>query len=302
MEDTPEPIKIFVVEDDPVYIKLLQYVAELNPDHIVKVFDTGRACIDHLHENPTVITLDYSLPDITGAEVLRSIKAYNSEIPVILVSSQESINTAVELLKQGAYDYIPKDNDTRDRLLNAINNAKNQANLKEEIVQLREEVIHKYDFEKSIIGESPAIKRVFKLLAKAVKTNITVTITGETGTGKEVVAKENKLGKIKISKEAQSKLQSYTFPGNVRELKSIIDLAAVMCEDNLIEEEDITFNSLKKENELLFQEMSLRDYNFKIIRHFLNKYDNNVLKVADKLDIGKSSIYRYLKEMDEEGF
>lgn len=454
MEYIPEPIKIFVVEDDPVYIKLLQYVAELNPDHVVRVFETGQACIDHLHENPTVITLDYSLPDMTGAEVLQSIKAYNAETPVILVSSQESINTAVELLKQGAYDYIPKDNDTRDRLLNAINNAKNQANLKEEIVHLREEVIHKYEFEKSIIGESPAIKRVFKLLAKAVKTNITVSITGETGTGKEVVAKaihynsdkkqkpfvavniaaipenlieselfghekgaftgslarrkgkfeeanggtifldeigemdiniqakllrvlqereltrirgnevvkfdvrvlvathknlaeeveagnfredlyyrllgipielpplrdrdndillianfflkefakENKLGNVRMSKEAQSKLLSYTFPGNVRELKSIIDLAAVMCEDNLIEEEDITFNSLKKENELLFQEMSLRDYNFKIIRHYLNKYDDNVLKVADKLDIGKSSIYRYLKEMEEEGF
>ena len=454
MEYIPEPIKIFVVEDDPVYIRLLKYVAELNPDHIVRVFETGQACIDQLHENPTVITLDYSLPDMTGADVLGAIKSYNSETPVILVSSQESINTAVELLKQGAYDYIPKDNDTRDRLLNAINNAKNQANLKEEIVQLREEVIHKYDFEKSIIGESPAIKRVFKLLAKAIKTNITVSITGETGTGKEVVAKsihynsdkkqkpfvavniaaipenlieselfghekgaftgalarrkgkfeeanggtifldeigemdinlqakllrvlqereltriggnevvkfdvrvivathrnlaeevesgnfredlyyrllgipielpplrdrdndilliassflkefskENNLGNIKISKEAQQKLLTYSFPGNVRELKSIIDLAAVMCEDNVIQEDDITFNSLKKENKLLFQEMSLRDYNFKIIRNFLNKYDDNVLKVADKLDIGKSSIYRYLKEMKEAGF
>ena len=454
MDYIPEPVKIFVVEDDPVYTKLLQYVAELNPDHVVKVFNTGQACIDHLQEKPTVITLDYSLPDMTGADVLRAIKSYNTETSVIVVSSQESINTAVDLLKQGAYDYIPKDDDTRDRLLNAINNAKNQADLKEEITQLREEIRHKYEFEKSIIGDSPAIKRVFKLLAKAVKTNITVSITGETGTGKEVVAKaihynsdkkqkpfvavniaaipenlieselfghekgaftgalarrkgkfeeahggtifldeigemdinlqakllrvlqereltriggnevvkfdvrvivathrklneevekgnfredlyyrllgipielpplrdrdndillianfflkefsrENKLGSIKLSNSAQKKLLSYGFPGNVRELKSIIDLAAVMCENGVIEEDDITFNSLKKENELLYQEMSLRDYNFKIIRHFLDKYDNIVLKVADKLDIGKSSIYRYLKEMKEEGF
>ena len=454
MDYIPKPVKIFVVEDDPVYTKLLQYVAELNPDHVVSVFQTGQDCLDRIHENPTLITLDYSLPDMTGADVLKAVKAYNAEIPVIIVSSQESINTAVELLKKGAYDYIPKDNDTRDRLLNAINNAKNQANLKEEISQLREEISHKYEFEKSIIGESPAIKKVFKLLAKAVKTNITVSITGETGTGKEVVAKaihynsdkkqkpfvavniaaipenlieselfghekgaftgamarrkgkfeeanggtifldeigemdinlqakllrilqereltriggnevvkfdvrvivathrnlaeevqkgtfredlyyrllgipielpplrdrdndilliasfflkafskENNLGNIKIGKSAQSKLLAYHFPGNVRELKSVIDLAAVMCEDGVIEEDDITFNSLKKENELLYQEMSLRDYNFKIIRHFLDKYDNNVLKVADKLDIGKSSIYRYLKEMKEEGF
>jgi transcriptional regulator with PAS, ATPase and Fis domain len=77
-------------------------------------------------------------------------------------------------------------------------------------------------------------------------------------------------------------------------------LAAVMCEDKLIEVEDITFNSLQKEGQFLFEEMTLRDYTFKIIRHFLDKYDNNVLLVAKKLDIGKSSIYRYLKEMEGE--
>jgi len=113
-------------------------------------------------------------------------------------------------------------------------------------------------------------------------------------------AKENKLGNIKLSKEAQNKLISYPFPGNVRELKSVIELAAVMCEDKLIEVEDITFNSLQKEGQFLFEEMTLRDYTFKIIRHFLDKYDNNVLLVAKKLDIGKSSIYRYLKEMEGE--
>ena len=108
-----------------------------------------------------------------------------------------------------------------------------------------------------------------------------------------------KLGAVKMSKEAQNKLISYPFPGNVRELKSVVELAAVMCEENEIEAEDITFNSLQKEGQFLFEEMTLRDYTFKIIRHFLDKYDNNVLLVAKKLGIGKSSIYRYLKEMEE---
>jgi len=441
-----------VVEDDPVYLKLVQYVTELNPDHVVRTFTNGKDCIDHLHENPALVTLDYSLPDMTGEEVLKAIKAYNPEIPVIVVSSQESINTAVELLKHGAYDYITKDNETRERLLNSINNAKKHDALTKEVSHLREEVGQKYEFDNSIIGESPAIQKIFKLLTKAVKTNITVSITGETGTGKEVVAKaihynserkdkpfvavniasipenlieselfghekgaftgalarrkgkfeeahtgtifldeigemdinlqakllralqerevtriggnevvkfetrvivathrnlaeevkagnfredlyyrllgipielpplrergkdillianhflsafakENKMGKVKISKEAQSKLMNYPFPGNVRELKSIIELAAVMCDDNVIEEADITFNTLQKEGQFLFEEMSLRDYTFKIIKHFLDKYDNNVLLVAEKLDIGKSSIYRYLKEMEED--
>lgn len=451
MDYIPEPVKIFVVEDDPVYMKLVQYVAELNPDHVVKTFTNGNDCIDHLHENPALITLDYSLPDTTGEEVLKAIKAYNPDIPVIVVSSQESINTAVELLKHGAFDYITKDNETRERLLNSINNAKKQDSLTKEIIHLREEVGQKYEFDNSIIGESPAIQKIFKLLAKAVKTNITVSITGETGTGKEVVAKaihynsdrkskpfvavniaaipenlieselfghekgaftgalarrkgkfeeansgtifldeigemdinlqakllralqerevtriggnevvkfetrvivathrnlaeevksgnfredlyyrllgipvelpplrdrgkdilliaehflkafakENKMGAVKLSKEAQSKLMSYPFQGNVRELKSIVELAAVMCDDNLIESEDITFNTLEKEGQFLLEEMTLRDYTFKIINHFLDKYDNNVLMVADKLDIGKSSIYRYIKEMEE---
>ena len=452
MNYVPENIRIFVVEDDPLYMKLVRYIAELNPDHAVHTFEDGKSCLANLHENPKIVILDYTLPDVTGKEVLTAIKKYNPDIQVIVVSSQESINTAVELLKHGAYDYITKDNETKDRLLNAINNAKRVDSLTTEITALKEELNQKYEFDNSIIGESPAIQRVFKMMQKAVKTNITVSITGETGTGKEVVAKaihhnsdkkskpfvavniaaipenlieselfghekgaftgavarrkgkfeeahggtifldeigemdinlqakllrvlqereltriggnevvkfdvrvivathrnlaeevksgnfredlyyrllgipielpplrergqdviliakhllsafakENKMGTIKLSKEAQNLLVSYPFPGNVRELKSVIELAAVMCEDNQIEAEDITFNSLQKEGQFLFEEMSLRDYTFKIIRHFLDKYDNNVLLVAKKLDIGKSSIYRYLKEMEEE--
>ena len=451
MNYTPETVRIFVVEDDPLYLKLVRYIAELNPDHVVHTFHDGKSCLDNLHQSPKIVILDYTLPDVTGKEVLTEIKKYDPEIQVIVVSSQESINTAVSLLKHGAYDYITKDNETKDRLLNAINNAKKVSSLTHEISALKEELNQKYEFDNSIIGESPAIQRVFKMMQKAVKTNITVSITGETGTGKEVVAKaihhnsdkkskpfvavniaaipenlieselfghekgaftgamarrkgkfeeadggtlfldeigemdinlqakllrvlqerevtriggnevvkfdvrvivathrnlaeevksgnfredlyyrllgipielpplrergqdviliakhllnafakENKLGSIKLSKEAQNKLISYPFPGNVRELKSVIELAAVMCEDNMIEATDITFNSLQKEGQFLFEEMSLRDYTFKIIRHFLDKYDNNVLLVAKKLDIGKSSIYRYLKEMEE---
>lgn len=452
MTYVPENITVFVVEDDPMYLKLVKYIAELNPDHLVETFETGKDCLDQLHKKPKIVILDYSLPDISGKEVLEKIKAYDPEIQVIVVSSQESINTAVALLKHGAYDYITKDNETKDRLLHSINNAKKVSSLEQEISVLKEELNHKYEFDNSIIGESPAIQKVFKMMQKAVKTNITVSITGETGTGKEVVAKaihhnsnrkskpfiavniaaipenlieselfghekgaftgavarrkgkfeeanggtifldeigemdinlqakllrvlqerelnrvggnevvkfdvrvicathrkladevkegnfredlyyrllgipielpplrdrdkdvilianhllqqfakENQLGKIKLSKEAQNKLISYPFPGNVRELKSVIELAAVMSDDNVIEAEDITFNSLQKEGQFLLEEMTLRDYTFKIIRHFLDKYDENVLLVAKKLDIGKSSIYRYLKEMEND--
>ncbi|MFZ1807523.1 MAG: sigma 54-interacting transcriptional regulator, partial [Cyclobacteriaceae bacterium] len=111
---------------------------------------------------------------------------------------------------------------------------------------------------------------------------------------------ENKFKKFKIASDAQEKLLQYPFPGNIRELKSIIELAAVMAQDNQITVEDITFANTPRDSFML-KEMKLQQYVYHIIRNYLNKYDNNVLEVAKRLDIGKSSIYRYLKEMDEAG-
>ena len=446
-----EPVKIFVVEDDPAYTKFLEYVLSLNPDFEVTTFKDAKGFLDRLHEKPNIITLDYTLPDMEGEKVLRSIKDFDPNIPVIIISAQEKIGTAVELLKSGAYDYIIKDEETKDRLLNTINNARKNISLSKEIDHLKQEISEKYEFDSSIVGNSAALKKVFSLLEKAVKTNITVSITGETGTGKELAAKaihynskrkkkplvavniaaipkdlieselfgyekgaftgantrklgkfeesnggtlfldeigemdlnlqakllraiqerevtriggnevisldfrlivathrdlseevksgnfredlyyrllglpihlpplrerdrdiillakfflqqfakENDMPMLQLSVEAQNTLLKYPFPGNIRELKSIIELSAVMANGPEILPEDISFNSVSKESNFLFEEMSLRDYTFKIIKYYLDKYDNNVLKVADKLDIGKSTIYRYLKEMEE---
>ncbi|MEP2771802.1 MAG: sigma-54 dependent transcriptional regulator [Fulvivirga sp.] len=446
-----DPVKIFVVEDDPAYTKFLQYVLSLNPDFEVSVFEDGKSCIDNLYKKPSIITLDYTLPDLPGEKVLKEIKAFDSNIQVIIISAQEKIGTAVELLKLGAYDYIIKDEETKDRLLNTINNARKNISLVREIDYLKQEISEKYEFDKSIVGNSPPLKKVFSLLEKAVKTNITVSITGETGTGKELVAKaihynskrkkkpfiavniaaipselieselfghekgaftgastrrigkfeeaeggtlfldeigemdlnlqakllrvlqerelvriggndmikldirlivathrdlgeevkhgnfredlyyrllglpvhlpplrdrgkdivilakyflqqfakDNDLPSLKLASDTQEKLMNYPYPGNVRELRSVIELAAVMANGELIEPDDINFNSISKETNFLFEEMSLKDYTFKIIRYYLEKYDNNVILVAKKLDIGKSTIYRYLKEMEE---
>src|SRR5688572_5667927 len=448
-----DPVKIFVVEDDQAYTKFIQYVVGLNPDFEVEFFTTGKECVDNLHKHPSVITLDYSLPDMPGEQVLELIKRHDPNINVIIVSAQEKIGTAVELLKSGAYDYITKDQDTKDRLLNSINNARNKSSLTREIDHLKKEISKKYEFEKSIVGNSLALKKVFSLLEKAVKTTISVSITGETGTGKELVAKaihynskrknqpfiavniaaipselieselfghekgaftgalskrigkfeeaeggtifldeigemdpnlqakmlrvlqerevtriggnqvikldvriiaathrdlaeevktarfredlyyrllglpihlpplrergndvimiakffldqfanDNQMRKFKITQEAQEKLLQYPFPGNIRELKSIIELSAVMAEEQEIRPQDISFNSTARMESFLYQEMTMNEFMFRIIRHFLNKYDNNVLEVARKLDIGKSSLYRYLKEMESAG-
>ena len=88
----------------------------------------------------------------------------------------------------------------------------------------------------------------------------------------------------------------YRFPGNVRELKAVIELAAVMADGNQITPADITFTATKTPTDLLDQDLTLEEYDARIIRHYLNRFDDNVLEVAARLNIGKSTIYRMLKE------
>lgn len=442
--------RIFVVEDDFMYQRMIKYVMELNPDHEVHVFASGQECLQQLHLEPDIISLDYTLPDMTGEEVLEEIKEFNEEILVVILSGQQDISTAVKLLKKGAYDYITKDEETKDRLLNTLSHIKKHLNLQKEVAHLRKQLNTKFQFDKSIIGTSKAMQRIFSLLEKAVKTSITVSVTGETGTGKEVVAnavhhnsnrkngpfvavnmsaipkelleselfgyekgaftgantrkkgqfeladkgtlfldeiaemdlniqakllraiqerevrrvggdqpikfdariiiathkdlaeevkngnfredlyyrllglniqlpplrergndiillaqhflndfaKKNQLGKMAFSKGAKSKLLGYSFPGNVRELKAVIDLSAVMAVDKIIEVEDIQFNSIRKEVGFLTQEMTMEEYKHRIIHFYLDKYNKDILLVAKKLDIGKSTIYRMIKEAE----
>ncbi|MCK5281239.1 MAG: sigma-54-dependent Fis family transcriptional regulator, partial [Cyclobacteriaceae bacterium] len=182
-------MRIFIVEDDEWYGEYIAYNLQLDDEHDVRIFQLGNECLQHLKEQPDIITLDYQLPDVDGEEILRKIKDFNPEIEVVVISEQEKIETAVELLKQGAFDYIVKSKDIRDRLLSVLRNIKKQKSLKKRIDTLQQEVEKKYGFEKTIIGKSKEIKGVYSLIEKAIKTNIVVTVSGETGTGKELVAK-----------------------------------------------------------------------------------------------------------------
>ena len=186
---TEKPFKIFVVEDSEWYNKLLVHTLSLNPDYEIKSFFNGRDFLNSLFESPDIVTLDYRLPDITGLELLKLIREENSDIQVILISEQGDIDTVVNLLKLGAYDYISKSDDIKDRLLNTVKNIRDGLGLKREISTLRREIQKKYSFRQSILGESQSIRDVYELIDKALSTNINVVISGETGTGKELVAK-----------------------------------------------------------------------------------------------------------------
>jgi DNA-binding NtrC family response regulator len=110
--------------------------------------------------------------------------------------------------------------------------------------------------------------------------------------------KQNKLPAISIATRAKEKLSVYSYPGNVRELKSVIELAAVMCNEKEILPDDISFNAISANKQFLTEEKTLKSYNIDIIGHFLKKYDGNVLKVAEKLDIGKSTIYKMIQDKE----
>lgn len=443
-----DAFRIFIVEDDLLYGEMLRHHLALNPDNEVYLFRNGEEVLKNLYREPKMISLDYSLPDMSGLDIMRRIKKDFPEIPVIIVSGQEDISTAVTLLREGAYDYFVKDDDVKDRLWNVIKKIRENLQLRSEISYLKEEIGRKYEFRNVIKGNSPSIKQIFSLIEKSIKTNISVSVTGETGTGKELVAKaihynsarakkpfvainvsaipkdliesemfghekgsftgaitrkigkfeqaqggtifldevaemdlsmqtkllrvlqereltrvggndlikidvrlivatnlnlsdevkkgnfredlyyrllglpielpplryrgndiillakhfvdefceENKIKKLSITESAQQKMMQYPFPGNVRELRAIIELAAVLTDTDKIDESHISFNAVDAAENLLMEENVLAEYNRKIISHYLQKYNNNVLLVAKKLDIGKSTIYRMIKE------
>eukprot|EP01098_Paradermamoeba_levis_P014492 TRINITY_DN6945_c0_g1_i1.p1 TRINITY_DN6945_c0_g1~~TRINITY_DN6945_c0_g1_i1.p1 ORF type:complete len:290 (+),score=-23.89 TRINITY_DN6945_c0_g1_i1:126-872(+) len=107
--------------------------------------------------------------------------------------------------------------------------------------------------------------------------------------------KDNHLPLVPISSLATDKLMAYSFPGNVRELKSVMELAAVMCDGTEIRSEDILLASETENIYLNSADKTLRDYTIQVIKSYLSKYNNNVALVANKLDIGKSTIYKMLK-------
>ncbi|QEC66647.1 sigma-54-dependent Fis family transcriptional regulator [Panacibacter ginsenosidivorans] len=114
----------------------------------------------------------------------------------------------------------------------------------------------------------------------------------------EKFCEANAMESIKFSGDAKNKLLSYHYPGNINELKTVVERAAVMCNGSEVISDDILFNARKGSLSFQGEERSLREYNIQIIRHYLKIYNNNVQQVADKLDIGKSTIYKMMQNKE----
>ena len=106
-------IKIFLVDDDAVFLKLLEFEFLEHADFSIQTFPTGERCLEFLKYNPDVIILDYHLDGVdknamNGIETLDKIKAFNTDIPVVMLSSQDEIDVAISCMHHRAYDYVVK--------------------------------------------------------------------------------------------------------------------------------------------------------------------------------------------------
>lgn len=437
---------IFVIDDDVWMQKKLKHLLSINPDHQVKIFDNPEQLLSSLIEKPDLICVDLMLPNINGEELIVQILETNPNQDILVISGQESISVAVELMKKGVKDYIPKNQNLKEYLWKAVERIKENKRLKDKIQKL-ESKIKNLDIPE-LSGTSKEIQRIKSHIHKVKRANITVVITGETGTGKELVAKaihnhqskfkgefvavnmsaipdklieselfgyekgaftgadkqkkglfeiakngtlfldeiaeldislqakllralqEKEIRRIggskpipietrlifathkdleqeiengnfredlyyrilgfpihlpplrerssdiyllakefaeKFSKEnnqitpkltrgAKQKLLSHYYPGNIRELKSIMELACVLSSNQEITEEDISFSSKKPKISFAQQGKTLREYTNLIIQESLEKHHYDVKKVAQLLDIGVSTIYNLAKK------
>ncbi|MGE5400146.1 MAG: sigma-54-dependent transcriptional regulator [Ignavibacteriales bacterium] len=178
---------VFIVDDEKAISKLLTYWVKDKWKYRVEAFENGEDMLKRLPANPDLILLDIMLPNINGIEVLKRVKQYNENIPVIMLSAQGSIEVAVEALRLGAFDYFPKPIDTQ-RLEPAIKNAIKNYDLLKELTLLKEDVQKQYSFE-NIISADKKMQDVFKMVTKVLNNDITVLIHGESGTGKELIAR-----------------------------------------------------------------------------------------------------------------
>ena len=125
--------KIFIVEDDKFYAKLIHHKISMDSDFDVRIFNSGQELLDNLHEKPHVVSLDYTLPDYLGLELTTKILHKCSNCQVILLSAQSDLTIAVELMKAGAYDYLIKDNDAIEKLWFKIHKANERYLLQENL-------------------------------------------------------------------------------------------------------------------------------------------------------------------------
>ena len=434
---------IFIVGNDLLFSKSIKDKLETNPKNSIEVFNDFRDALDKVSYNTSAVILDTTGSDNKNFDIITDFKKSNPNTFIIVISESINDKSTENTLKVSSSSFVLKNKEAPNEIYKIMTKINETSNT--DYSKFKNMIIDKYNFNK-LIGESKEIQKVYTSIEKIIDTNINVSLHGEPGTGKEMIAKvihynsnrkhkpfisidlraikydardkellgvdrsirddknnqigfleranggtifiegfediderfqfylqkilqnkeiirvggiesipldvriissynyslselismdkvkelqyfrtmgapinipslrergndiiilankfihnfisSNNMENVVLNLDAKEKLLSHSFTGNVQELKAVIELATVMCYNNIITDEDIKFNTTKNISDFLQDEKSLKDYTRGIIKHFLNKYENNVLLVAEKLDVGKSTIYRMIK-------
>ena len=178
---------ILIVDDDPVVRDSLGKWFESEGFEVEICPGAHQALEKMAGDRFDLALVDIKMPGVDGIELQAKLKEADPDMPVIIMTGYASVETAVKALKNGAYDYITKPFDP-DELVHLVSNAISHHTAAREVVRLRENLKQIFP-ETSLIGQSPAMKRVVELVETVAATDATVLITGESGTGKEVVAR-----------------------------------------------------------------------------------------------------------------
>jgi len=182
-----EPSRILAVEDDPEMLALLQEHLEAEGHRVVAVREGAQALARLRTESFDLVLSDLRMPNVDGMEVLRAAREGAPDIPVILFTAFGSIETAIQAMRQGAYDYVTKPFALEEISL-LVGKALETRRLRSENVRLQQELEGRYRFE-TLLGKSRAMQAVFALIRRVAGGESNVLITGATGTGKELVAR-----------------------------------------------------------------------------------------------------------------
>lgn len=179
--------KILVVDDEPLISNMLREVLK-KKKYQVKVADNGNSAIEIIKKhNFDLIITDLYLPDLNGMEILRLAKKYDPDAGLIMITAHSSVESAVEAMRVGAYDYLTK-GFSLDEIEVTIEKFFKYQQLLRENEQLRSELHNRFGMD-NIIGKSAKMQAVFETVEMVAPTNATVLIKGASGTGKEVIAK-----------------------------------------------------------------------------------------------------------------